>query len=99
MLARVLAARREPPKSLLDLWKPALVVGVPWLLVMAQPDLGTGIVFIGILFTLLYWAGVSAPLLLLVASPAISLLLSASTGLWGAWFLLLIALVLWYKPY
>ena len=99
MLARVLAARREPPKSLLDLWKPGLVVAIPWLLVMAQPDLGTGIVFIGIFFTMLYWAGVSAPLLLLVASPAISLLLTPSTGLWGAWFFLLIALVLWYKPY
>jgi hypothetical protein len=40
MLARVLTARRESPKSLIDLWKPALVVGVPWLLIMAQPDLG-----------------------------------------------------------
>lgn len=99
MLARVLAARREAPKSLLDLWKPALVVAIPWLLVMAQPDLGTAIVFIGIFFTMLYWAGVSAPLLMLVASPAVSLLLTPSTGLWGAWFLLLIALVLWYKPY
>ena len=99
MLARVLAARREAPKSLLDLWKPGLVVAIPWLLVMAQPDLGTAIVFIGIFFTMLYWAGVSAPLLMLVASPAVSLLLTPSTGLWGAWFLLLIALVLWYKPY
>ena len=99
MLARVLASRRDPPKSLLDLWKPGLVVAIPWLLVMAQPDLGTGIVFIGIFFAMLYWAGVSAPLLLLVASPAISLLLTPSTGLWGAWFFLLIALVLWYKPY
>ena len=29
----------------------------------------------------------------------ISLILAFSTGLWGAWFLLLLALVLWYKPY
>ncbi|HUF28341.1 MAG TPA: rod shape-determining protein RodA [Gemmatimonadaceae bacterium] len=99
MLARVLAARRGTPKSLLDLWKPGLVVAIPWVMVMAQPDLGTAIVFIGIFFTMLYWAGVSAPMLLLVASPAVSLLLTPSTGLWGAWFLLLIALVLWYKPY
>ena len=27
------------------------------------------------------------------------LILSFSTALWGAWFLLLVALVLWYKPY
>jgi rod shape determining protein RodA len=99
MLAKVLAARRDPPKSLVELWLPALVVLVPWLLVMAQPDLGTGMVFVGIFFAMLFWAGVSARLLLLAASPAISLLLAFNTGLWGAWFLILIAVVLWYKPY
>jgi rod shape determining protein RodA len=99
MLARVLSARREAPKSLLELWQPALVVGVPWLLIMLQPDLGTGIVFIGIFFAMLFWSGVSWPLLVLVASPAVSLVLAFSTGLWGAWFLMLIALVLWYRPY
>ena len=99
MLARVLAERRDPPRSLLELWKPALVVGLPWMLIMAQPDLGTGIVFIGIFFAMLYWSGVSWPLLLLIASPAVSLVLAFSTKLWGAWFLLLFALVLWYRPY
>ena len=99
MLARVLAARKEAPKSLLDLWKPALVVGGPWLLIMAQPDLGTGIVFIGIFFALLYWSGVSWQLLALIASPAVSLILAFNTGLWGAWFLILVALVLYYRPY
>ena len=99
MLARVLAERRDPPRSLLELWKPALVVGLPWVLIMAQPDLGTGIVFIGIFFAMLYWSGVSWPLLLLIASPAVSLVLAFSTKLWGAWFLLLFALVLWYRPY
>ena len=99
MLAKVLAVRRDAPRSLLELWKPAAVVLVPWVLVMAQPDLGTGMVFVGIFFAMLFWAGVSGPLLLLAASPAISLLLSFSTVYWGAWFLILIAVVLWYKPY
>lgn len=99
MLARVLASRRDAAKSLLDLWKPTVIVGIPWLLIMAQPDLGTGIVFIGIFFAMLFWSGVAWPLLVLVASPAISLVLAFSTQLWGAWFLVLIALVLWYKPY
>ena len=99
MLAQVLAARREPAKSLLDLWKPALVVGIPWLLIMAQPDLGTGIVFIGIFFGMLFWSGVSWPLLVLIASPAISLIFAFSTRVWGFWFLLLLALVIWYRPY
>ena len=99
MLAKVLSARKDPPKSLVELWQPAVVVGIPWLLIMLQPDLGTGLVFIGIFFAMLFWSGVSWPLLVLVASPGISLVLAFSTGLWGAWFLLLLALVLWYKPY
>jgi rod shape determining protein RodA len=100
MLARTLATRRDPPRSLVDLWKPALVVGVPWLLIMAQPDLGTGIVFVGIFFAMLFWSGVSWPLLLLAASPAVSLILAFSTGLWAAWFfVLLFVLIFAYRPY
>jgi rod shape determining protein RodA len=99
MLARVLANRREEPKSLLDLWLPALIVAVPWVLIMAQPDLGSGIVFIGILFAMLYWAGIPWQMLVLLASPAVSLILSFSPTLWGAWFLLLLALILWYRPF
>ncbi len=98
-LAKVMSTFREPPRSLLELWKPALVVGIPWALIMKQPDLGTGIVFVGFAFAMLFWAGVSWPLLVLVASPVVSLILAFNTGIWGAWFLLLLALVLWYKPY
>ncbi len=98
-LAKVLSTFKEPPRSLLELWKPALVVGIPWVLIMKQPDLGTGIVFVGFAFAMLFWAGVSWPLLVLVASPVVSLLLAFSPGIWGAWFLLLLALVVWYKPY
>ena len=98
-LAKVLSGYKEAPKSLLELWKPALVVGIPWVLIMKQPDLGTGIVFVGLAFAMLFWSGVSWPLLVLVASPVVSLILSFSTAWWGAWFLLLMALVLWYKPY
>jgi rod shape determining protein RodA len=98
-LAKVLSAYKEPPKSLMELWKPAVIVGIPWALIMKQPDLGTGIVFVGFAFAMLFWAGVSWPLLVLVASPVVSLILAFNVQLWGAWFLLLIALVLWYKPY
>ncbi len=98
MLAKVLANMRGTPRSLLDLWQPILVVAVPFLLIMKQPDLGTGLVFIGICFVMLFWAGVSWPLLVMLASPGISLVLAFSTGVWGAWFLILLALVFWYRP-
>jgi rod shape determining protein RodA len=48
---------------------------------------------------MLFWSGVSAPLLLLAASPAVSLILAFNTKLWGAWFLIFLAVVLTYKPY
>ncbi|MEX2181082.1 MAG: rod shape-determining protein RodA [Gemmatimonadaceae bacterium] len=98
MLARVLSGQRAAPTSLFGLVRPALIVFVPWLFIMAQPDLGTGMVFVGIFFAMLFWSGVSWPLLVMAASPAVSLILAFSTGLWGAWFLLLLALVAWKRP-
>ncbi len=98
MLARVLSAQRVAPTSLFGLWRPAAIVLVPWLLIMAQPDLGTGIVFLGIFFAMLFWSGVSWPLLVLAASPAISLILAFGPGVWGAWFFLLLGLLWWVRP-
>ena len=99
MLAHVLAQNRVAPKSMAELWKPILVVVVPLVLIVAQKDLGTAMVFVGIFFAMVFWAGVPWQMLLLLASPVISLILSFDSRLWGAWFLALIALVLWYKPY
>jgi rod shape determining protein RodA len=99
MLARVLSQNRATPRSMIELWKPLVVAGVPLLLIMAQGDLGTSIVFVGIFFAMLFWAGVSWQLLVLLGSPVISLILGFNASVWGAWFLLLLALVLWYKPF
>ncbi|MBM3885583.1 MAG: rod shape-determining protein RodA [Gemmatimonadetes bacterium] len=98
MLAHVLSAARRAPSTLFELIPSATVVGIPWLLIMAQPDLGTGIVFIGIYYAMLFWAGVSWWLLLLAASPGVSLILAFSTGLWGAWFLMLLAVLALVRP-
>lgn len=99
MLARVLSSRKDAPKSIIELWRPALIAGIPWFLVMLEPELGTAIVFIGIFFGMLFWSGVEWRLMLLTASPVVSLVLAVDTHLWGAWFLLFMAIVLWYKPY
>jgi rod shape determining protein RodA len=93
MLARVLADRKEAPETLVELWPSATVVGIPWLLIMLQPDLGTGIVFAGIYFAMLFWRGVSWEILVFLASPIVSLVLAFNTGLWGGWFLLILFLV------
>jgi rod shape determining protein RodA len=99
MLARVLGEHRVAPKSMIELWKPLAVAGTPLLLIMAQGDLGTSIVFVGIFFAMLFWAGVPWQLLILLASPVVSLILGFDARVWGAFFMLLVALVIWYKPY
>src|SRR5438445_2431911 len=99
MLARWLAERREAPATLRELVYPCVVAGVPSFLVVRQPDLGSGMVFIAILFAMLFWAGTKPQLLLLLASPVIGLALAFSTVAWGVWIVVLIALLLWWRPY
>lgn len=95
-LAKYLTDLREAPQTLRALIRPALIAGIPFLLVMAQPDLGSAIVFVGIFFAMLFWAGVRPALLLMLASPVISLLLAVDTRLWAGWMILLfLLLVAW----
>jgi rod shape determining protein RodA len=99
MLARFLSGRKEPPRGLRDLIGPSLIVGVPCLLVLKQPDLGSALVFVGIYFAMLFWAGVRPRMLFLLASPVISLLLAFNTLAWSLWMIgFLLVLVAW-RPY
>ena len=98
-LARYLSSLREPPDSLRGLIPACMIAGVPMLLVLKQPDLGSAIVFGGILFAMLFWAGIRPGLLLLLASPAISLFLAANTALWAGWMVLLFVLLVVWRVY
>ena len=99
MLARWLATLREAPATIRDLIIPGIIAGLPCLLVLKQPDLGSAIVFIAILFFMLFWAGTKPSLLVLLASPVIGLGLAFSTVAWGVWIAVLAALLLWWRPY
>jgi rod shape determining protein RodA len=99
MLARFLSGRKEPPRSLRDLIGPSLIVGVPCLLVLRQPDLGSALVFVGIYFAMLFWAGVRPRMLFLLASPVISLLLAFNTLAWGLWMVLFVMILVAWRPY
>jgi rod shape determining protein RodA len=99
MLARFLSGRKEPPRSLRDLIGPSLIVGIPCLLVLRQPDLGSALVFIGIYFAMLFWAGVRPRMLFLLASPVISLLLAFNTLAWGVWMIIFVIILIVWRPY
>jgi rod shape determining protein RodA len=99
LLARWLAGLREAPSTLRDLIAPAAIAGLPCLLVLKQPDLGSALVFVAILFFMLFWAGTKPSLLILAASPVIGLVLAVSTVAWGVWIAVLTVLLLWWRPY
>ncbi|HWA57208.1 MAG TPA: rod shape-determining protein RodA [Gemmatimonadales bacterium] len=85
MLARHLSGRREAPETLRELLPACLIAGAPALLVLAQPDLGSALVFVGILFAMLFWTGVSPVLIVILASPVASLLLAFNAWAWAGW--------------
>src|SRR4029077_19757475 len=99
MLARWLATRRGGAASLRERAPACLIAGVPFVLVLMQPDLGSGMVFVAIMFAMLFWAGTKPTLLFMLASPVIGLILAFSTFVWGAWIVLLFGLLLWWRPY
>ena len=98
VLARLLSQRSEGPSSLREILGPAVLVAIPLALVMLQPDLGTAMAFVGILFAMLYWAGTPVALLALVASPVLGLILSFDTRIWS-WYIVAVVGFLYFYRY
>lgn len=94
MLARHLSGRREAPETLREMVPACLIAGAPALLVLLQPDLGSALVFVGILFAMLFWSGVSPVLILILASPVASLLLAFNAWAWAGW-MVVVSLLWW----
>ena len=59
VLANYLASHHDRLDSLRTIIGACVLVGPPWVLVMMQPDLGTSLVFIGILAGMLWMSGAS----------------------------------------
>jgi rod shape determining protein RodA len=93
-LASMLSQRRVDLTQVRTLAQLILVAGVPFLLVLKQPDLGTSVCFIMILITMLYWAGLSPLFLFLILTPLINV---AASFYFPAWviFAAVLAFVLY----
>jgi rod shape determining protein RodA len=86
-------SKREKLKNVWDAGFLLALVGVPFLLIFKQPDLGTALVFVFILIGMLTASGSSPKLLILLVTPMISILLRPFLYVWIA-YLVLIAVVL-----
>ena len=96
-LARYLGTRPKDPTTLRGLVAPAAIVGIPLVLVILQPDLGTALAFVGILFATLFWAGTPIGLMALLLTPGIGLVLSFDPRIWAAFFVILVGVLYLYR--
>ena len=94
LLASQLADRKKDWTQIKNLVRPVLTAAVPCLLVLKQPDLGTAIAFVAILFTMLYWAGLPFLYLFFLITPIANVALSFFTPVWLL-FLGLLAVILY----
>jgi len=99
MLGRVMGGWRERPHSLWDLWKPLLIIVVPMLLILKQPDLGTAMVFTGVMIATLYWAGTPVGLMFMLVSPMLALFIAIQPWLFSLYMVALIAFLYFYRAY
>jgi len=98
VLSRYLAHTKLPPESKRRLAFSALLVGVPAMLIMKQPDLGTSLVCVAVLASLWFWAGLSPYYLALVFSPFVSLIAAFHWITWIIYLVILIIFVLLLRP-
>jgi len=113
-LARYLSDHDLSLEKISTFIMPAVLIGIPFLLVLKQPDLGTALVSGAMAIPLFYWAGLTLIEVLFLVSPIISLGLSAVPLImsyangkeigfagaipWGVFFLLLILALYLARP-
>ncbi|MFM7877343.1 MAG: rod shape-determining protein RodA [Microcystis panniformis] len=90
----------RPADNLFAIARVLAVTAIPWVLIMAQPDLGTGLVFGAITLGMIYWANAKLPWMIILLSPIPSVFLF--NLLFPAWVVLaiIIAVLAWFTlPY
>ncbi|NCR38760.1 MAG: rod shape-determining protein RodA [Microcystis aeruginosa W13-11] len=90
----------RPADHLFAIARVFVVTAIPWVLIMAQPDLGTGLVFGAITLGMIYWANAKLPWMIILLSPIPSVFLF--NLLFPAWIVLaiIIAVLAWFTlPY
>jgi rod shape determining protein RodA len=70
-LASYLSRSDVKATDLKDLIKTSAIIGLPIVLIMMQPDFGTSLTFLAMFIPVLYWAGASKFLIIIIIAPVI----------------------------
>ncbi|KAA3635157.1 MAG: rod shape-determining protein RodA [Calditrichaeota bacterium] len=97
-LSRFLAYTKLPVASKRRMAITAIITIIPVALILKQPDLGTSLVFLVLLFILWFWAGLSPIYLLLIVSPIFSLIAASHWLAWSIYIVVLLIFLFISKP-
>jgi rod shape determining protein RodA len=98
ILARYLSSRKVASDGIKPFLPALVLAGVPIVLIIRQPDLGTSLVFLAILVVMLYHAGMKPANLFLILSPAISLICAFHLASWMIFILVLLLMLYLSRP-
>jgi rod shape determining protein RodA len=91
---------KRPASKLSSVFIVLGVTALPWILIMLQPDLGTGLVFGAIVLGMLYWANANPGWLLLMISPLVSaILFNLFLPGWLVWTLAMVTIAWFTLPW
>jgi len=76
LLAKYLSAKGKDPNHLRVIAVAVMIIAVPFLIIIKQPDLGTALVFPALLLPVLYWRGLDEGIMLLFITPVVSAFLT-----------------------
>jgi len=98
IMARYLSSRKMATGGIKPFLPTLLLVGLPIVLIIRQPDLGTALVFLAILVAMLYRAGMKLANLFLILSPGLSVVCAFHLGSWMLFILLLLLMLFLSRP-
>lgn len=97
-LSRFFAYTKLSPESIRRLSFSFILVTIPVLLILKQPDLGTALVYFVLLFSLWFFSGLSPLYLGLLISPIISMITAFHWLTWAIYFFVLLVVLFISRP-
>ncbi len=92
-LAKYFADHKRRLSTIKELMTPVAMTLGPTIMVLLQPDLGTALVYFGILIVVIFWAGISPLYFFLLLAPVISMLAAFQTLSFFIWMGLIIVVL------
>ncbi len=96
-LARYLSDERRDMRRMKDVVVAFAIVGIPFALIFAEPDLGTSLVFLAMVLPMLYWAGLPSFSAFVIVMPFLVMAASFNFYTFFAIVILVLALSIYFK--